>query len=129
VEIVKDPIKTKQSVINEVYGKNHDPIWKKTVLKFNALHNKFKNDIWTRKIYNVKCINIPMCDGMTKIPKSDQSQNTSKNYKLDIRTPRYTGGRIRCLEGVSIPCWSITPAVSPVLWSWMRIYLLSKSVC
>jgi hypothetical protein len=26
VEIVKDPIKTKQSVINEVYGKNHDPI-------------------------------------------------------------------------------------------------------
>jgi hypothetical protein len=45
------------------------------------------------------------------------------------RTPGYSGGWIRCLGGVSIPCWSITPAVSPVPWSWMRNYPLSKSVC
>jgi hypothetical protein len=64
---------------------------------------------------------------MAKIPNSDQSQNTSRIYKSEgknglTRTPRYTRGGIRCLGGVSIPCWSITPAVSPVLWSWMRSY-------
>ena len=30
---------------------------------------------------------------------------------------------------VSIPCWSVTPAVSPDPSSWMRSYPLSKSVC
>jgi hypothetical protein len=45
------------------------------------------------------------------------------------RTPGYTGGGIRCLGGVSIPCWSITPIVSPGPWSRMRRYPLSKSVC
>jgi hypothetical protein len=46
-----------------------------------------------------------------------------------IRIPGYTGGGIRCQGGVSIPCWSITPALSPVPWSWMQSYPLSKSVC
>jgi hypothetical protein len=34
-----------------------------------------------------------------------------------------------CLGRVSIPCWSITHAVTPVPWSWIRSYPLSKSVC
>jgi hypothetical protein len=71
---------------------------------------------------------------MTKILKSDQSQNTSRNYnseKKDVLTwtPGYTRGGIRCLGWVSILCRMIIFALSPVPWSWMRIYPLSKSVC
>jgi hypothetical protein len=58
-----------------------------------------------------------------------QVGNTNQRSKWATRTPGYTGDGIRCLGGVSIPCWSITPAVSPVPWSWMRSYSLSKSVC
>jgi hypothetical protein len=30
------------------------------------------------------------------------------------RTPGYTGGGIRCLGRVSIPCWPVAPAVFPI---------------
>jgi hypothetical protein len=66
---------------------------------------------------------------MAKILKSNQSRNSSRNYKSNTRTPRNTGGGIRCLGGASIPCRLVAPAVSPVPLSWMRSYPLSKSVC
>jgi hypothetical protein len=56
-------------------------------------------------------------------------RNINQRNKWANTDPRISGGGIRCLGGVSIPCWSITPAVSPVPWSWMRSYPLSKSVC
>jgi hypothetical protein len=57
---------------------------------------------------------------MPYIPNSVQFWK--KKWELQVReihgnrltrTPRYTGGGIRCLEGVKIPCWPVTPAVSP----------------
>jgi hypothetical protein len=42
------------------------------------------------------------------------------------RIPGNTRGGIRCRGGLSIPCRPVTPAVSPVSWSWMRNYSLSK---
>jgi hypothetical protein len=54
---------------------------------------------------------------MANIPKSNQSQNTRGNYKIEIdglaRTPGHTGDGIRCLGEVSIPC---RPATSAVRW-------------
>jgi hypothetical protein len=58
-----------------------------------------------------------------------QVGNTNQRNKWSNTDPGYTGGGIRCLGTISIPCWSITPAVSPVPWSWLRSYPLSKLVC
>jgi hypothetical protein len=41
---------------------------------------------------------------------------TNQRNKWANTDTRYIGGGIRCLGGVSIPCWSITPALSPVPW-------------
>jgi hypothetical protein len=95
---------------------------------------------WILKIDNLKyCWNSffffsikKLCSEMTKIPKIDQSQITSRNYKSEIngltRTPGNTGGGIRCL-GVSIPRWPATPTVSPTSWSWMRSYPRCQIQC
>jgi hypothetical protein len=45
------------------------------------------------------------------------------------RTHGCTRCKIRCLGGVSIPSWLITPTLRPYPWSWMRSYPLSKSMC
>jgi hypothetical protein len=45
------------------------------------------------------------------------------------RTPKHPGGGIRCLGEVSILCWPVTPAMTPVPLSWMQSYTLSKSEC
>ena len=48
------------------------------------------------------------------------------------RTPGHTGGGIRCLGGVSIPCRPVTPAVSPIPLSIIIMNAglsSSKSVC
>jgi hypothetical protein len=71
---------------------------------------------------------------MAKISASNLSRNTSRNYKSNntnvlTRNPSQTGGGIRCLRGVSIPCWPVKPAVSPVPLSWMPSYMQTKSVC
>jgi hypothetical protein len=46
-----------------------------------------------------------------------------------MQTITHTGEEIRCLEGVSIPCWPLKPSVHSVSWLWMRNYPPSKSVC
>jgi hypothetical protein len=53
---------------------------------------------------------------MTKITNSIQSHKSNRKYKSEngrTRTSECIRGGIRCHGGVSIPCWSITPAVSP----------------
>jgi hypothetical protein len=46
---------------------------------------------------------------------------TSQRNNGITRTLGDTGGGIRCLRWVSIPCRPVTPAMSPVSWSWMRV--------
>jgi hypothetical protein len=52
------------------------------------------------------------------IPKSDQSQKTNRNYKLEknglTKISGNTGDGIRYLGGVSNLCRPVTPAMSPV---------------
>jgi hypothetical protein len=46
-----------------------------------------------------------------------RNHNPKGNYKIECRATRTSDkceGRIRCREGVSIPCWPVTPAVSPI---------------
>jgi hypothetical protein len=53
---------------------------------------------------------------MTKITNSNQSHKSYKKNKSDngrTQTSEFIRGGIRCHGGVSIPCRSITPAVSP----------------
>jgi hypothetical protein len=55
-------------------------------------------------------------DEMTKITNSIQSHKSNRKYKSEngrTRTSEYIRGGIRGHGGVSIPCRSITPAVSP----------------
>jgi hypothetical protein len=54
---------------------------------------------------------------MTKITISNQSHKSYRKYKSEnghTRTSEYIRGEIRCHGGVSIPCWPVTPAVSPI---------------
>jgi hypothetical protein len=54
---------------------------------------------------------------MTKITISNQSHKSYRKYKSEngcTRTSAYIRGGIRCHGGVSIPCWPVTPAVSPI---------------
>jgi hypothetical protein len=58
-----------------------------------------------------------------------QVGNTNQRNKW-ANTDHWIYGRWgRCLGGVSIPFWSITPTDTPVPWSWIRSYPRSKSVC
>jgi hypothetical protein len=54
---------------------------------------------------------------------------TSQRNRWANTDPGHIGGGIKSLGGVSIPCRPVTLAVSPVSWSRMRSYPLSKSVC
>jgi hypothetical protein len=90
----------------------------------NYWHNSIKkilNHVFIFKYLDCYCYNE-----MAKIPKSDQSQTKSRNYKSEkernelTQTPGYTGGRIRCLGGVNIPCQPVTYTLSPVPWLWMQ---------
>jgi hypothetical protein len=71
-------------------------------------------------IRNLKCRKAPVLDliqnehEMAKITKSNQSLNSSRNYKSKTPIPGNTGGGIRCLGRVSIPCRPVTLAVSAV---------------
>jgi ribosomal protein S17E len=54
---------------------------------------------------------------MTKITISNQSHKSYRKYKSEngrTRTSEYIRSGIRCHGGVSIPCWPVTPAVSPI---------------
>ena len=54
---------------------------------------------------------------MTKITNSNLSHKSYRKYKSEngrTRTSEYIRGGIRCHGGVSIPCWPVAPAVSPV---------------
>jgi hypothetical protein len=56
-------------------------------------------------------------DEMTKKMNSNQSHKFYRKYKSEngcTRTSEYIRGEIRCHWGVSIPCWPVTPAVSPI---------------
>jgi hypothetical protein len=68
---------------------------------------------------------------MTKITISNQSRKSKRKYKSEnerTRTSEYIRGGIRCHGGVSIPCWPVTPAVSPIGCvyqfdlSWLFVY-------
>jgi hypothetical protein len=52
-----------------------------------------------------------------KIAKLTMCNHSSKgNYKIECRATRTSDkckGKIRCLGGVSILCWPVTPALSP----------------
>jgi hypothetical protein len=53
----------------------------------------------------------------TKIMNSNQSLKSYRKYKSEnghTQTSEYIRGGIRCHGGVSIPCWLVTPAVSPI---------------
>jgi hypothetical protein len=57
-----------------------------------------------------------MYNEMTKITKSIQSHKSHMKYKSENgrkRTSEYIRGGIRYHGGVSIPCRSITPTMSP----------------
>jgi hypothetical protein len=88
---------------------------------------------------------------MTKITNSNQyhkSYRKNKSKNGHTRTSEYIRGGIRCHGGASIPCWPVTPVVSPIstldkqynpidnvhcqkkrlyIWIW-RLYHLSTSI-
>jgi hypothetical protein len=53
---------------------------------------------------------------MTKIMNSIQSHKSYRktNQRMGIHGPLNIWGGIRCHGGVNIPCWPVTPAVSPI---------------
>jgi hypothetical protein len=54
---------------------------------------------------------------MTKITNINQSHKSYRKYKSEngrTRTSEYIRGGLRCHGGVSIPCWPVTPVVSPI---------------
>jgi hypothetical protein len=68
----------------------------------------------------------PQSKSVSRSTKWNNPQNSK--YQACTDTLKHHGWGL-VPRRVSIPCWSITPAVSQVPWSWMRSYPLSKSVC
>jgi hypothetical protein len=82
-----------------------------------------------RRHWLLLCVYIKWLRYQRVISLKIQVGNINQRNKWANMDPGYTGGGIRCPGGVSTTCRSITPAVKPVLWSWMLSYPLSKSVC
>jgi hypothetical protein len=69
---------------------------------------------------------------MTNIMNSNQSHKSFRKYKSEngrTRASEYIRGGIRCHGRVSIPCWPVTPAVSPISKLDKRYEPYSRSVC
>jgi hypothetical protein len=67
-------------------------------------------------MYYFSALNVNVIHEMTKVMNRIQSHKSYRKYKSENgrrRTSEYTRGGIRCHGGVSTPCRSITPAVSP----------------
>jgi hypothetical protein len=93
---------------------------------------KYYQHVYSPVYYNYK-INMYIAirnDHYQRVISLEIHVGITSQIKTDglTRTPGHTGGGIRCLGWVSIPCQPVTPAVSPVPLSWMRSYPLSNSV-
>jgi hypothetical protein len=63
------------------------------------------------------CVESSFKSRQNKITIRNRSHKSYRKYKSEngrTRTSEYIRGGIRCHGGVSIPCWPVTPAVSPI---------------
>jgi hypothetical protein len=76
----------------------------------------FKLTFSIKRTDTVKLSNTPRHE-RTKITNSNQSHKSYGKYKSEngrTWTSEYIRGGIRCQGGVSIPCWPVIPALSPI---------------
>jgi hypothetical protein len=93
--------------------------WRRFIFQLQSIPFVSKLDIslWIVNKWHHRKFDIIFRYEMTKITISYQSHKSKRKYKSEngrTRTSKYIRGGIRCHGGVSIPCWLVTPTVSPI---------------